>query len=62
MVVNFFLLGGKNKDFKNYAEILEYSDSEGGEEKWTRVGEMSKARSYHAVSVVDFVSFKDHCQ
>ena len=47
-------------DRKDYADIYEYSDTE-GEEKWTKVGEMSKARSYHAISVVDFVNFKD-CQ
>ena len=50
--------GGYRTD---YADILEYSDSE-GEEKWTRVGIMSAKRIAHGVSVVDFVNFKDHCQ
>ena len=60
ITINLYLLGGRDKDRKNHADILEYSDSE--EEKWTRVGEMYKARRYHAVSVVDFVNFKDHCE
>ena len=60
IIINLYLLGGRDKDRKDYADILEYSDSE-GEEKWTRVGEMSKNRNWHAVSVVDFVNFKDHC-
>ena len=43
-----------------YADILEYSDSE-GEERWSQVGEMSKGRAWHAVSIIDFDKFKDHC-
>ena len=42
-----------------YAEILEYSDSEG---KWISDGEMSKKRKFHAVSIIDFDKFKDYCQ
>ena len=62
IIISFYLKGGKDKDvWTYYADILEYSDSE-AEEKWTRVGEMSKARYFHAVSVVDFVDFKYHCQ
>ena len=45
--------------FNDYADIMEYSE-EGG--KWTRVGEMSKKRGYHAVSIVDFDEFKSYCQ
>ena len=35
-----------------YADILEYSDSE-REEKWTKVGELSKPRKEIEVSIVD---------
>ena len=52
-------LGVRDKEEKGYADILEYIDSE---ENWTKVGEMSKARIAHAVSVVNFVNFKDNCQ
>ena len=43
---------------------MEYADSEaeGEDAKWTMVGEMSKKRFYHAVSVVDFEQFKDYCR
>ena len=61
IIINLYLLGGKDNNRDYAADILEYSDSE-GEEKWTRVGEMSKNRNWHAVSVVDFVNFNDHCQ
>ena len=61
IIIRLYLQGGMDEDRKDYADIYEYSDTE-GEEKWTKVGEMSKARSYHAISVVDFVNFKDHCQ
>ena len=62
IIIKFYLKGGLDKDKKtDYADILEYSDSE-GEEKWTRVGKMTQARWYHAVSVIDFVNFKEHCQ
>ena len=54
-------LGGRDKDWNKYAEILEYSDLK-GEEKWTNIGEMSKTRFAHAVSIIDFDKFKDHCQ
>ena len=53
-------LGGRDKDWKSYADILEYSDSE-GEEKWSKIGEMAKKRFYHAVSIIDFDKFKDYC-
>ena len=53
--------GGRDKKDHYYADILEYSDSK-GEEKWTKVGEMSKASGFQGVSVVDFVNFKNHCQ
>ena len=60
IIINLYLSGGEDKR-EGYADILEFSDSE-GEENWIRVGEMSKARSVHGVSVVDFVNFNDHCQ
>ena len=50
--------GGRDEDGITHADIYEFS---GSEEKWTRVGEMTDVRMYHAVSVVDFVNFKDHC-
>ena len=53
--------GGQDADENTHAEILEYSDSE-GEEKLTSVGEMSKKRARHAVSIIDFDNFKDYCQ
>ena len=59
IIINLYLSGGSG-NFRD-ADILEFSDSL-GEEKWTRVGEMSKTRSQHGVSVVDFGNFKDHCQ
>ena len=43
----------------DYADILEYSEGNG---KWTRVGEMSGKRSFHAVSIVEYANFKDYCQ
>ena len=52
--------GGQDYAQYTHAEILEYSVSE-GEEKWTRVGEMSKKRARHAVSIIDFDNFKDYC-
>ena len=61
IIIRLYLQGGMDEDRKDYADIYEYSDTE-GEEKWTKVGEMSKARSYHVISVVDFLNFKDHCQ
>ena len=48
--------GVDNRDFKEYADILEFSDSEG---KWTRVGEMAQPRAAAAVSIVDFDEFKE---
>ena len=53
-------VGGADS-WNNYADILKYSDSE-GEEKWTKVEEMSKKRSKHAVSIIDFDKFKNHFQ
>ena len=53
-------LGGRDSG-NYYADILEYSDSD-GEERWSNVGEMSKVRYYHAVSIIDFDKFKDYCQ
>ena len=61
IITDLYLLSGGEDERIYYADILDFSDSE-GEEKWTRVGEMSKARGDHGVSVVDFVDFKDHCQ
>lgn len=55
----FFGDGGEDTDRNEYADILEYSDEEG---KWTRVGEMSEKRNFHAVSIIDFNKFKDYCQ
>ena len=60
IITNLYFLGGED-GFK-YADILEYSDSEGEENKWTKVGEMSQANSYAGVSVVSFDEYKDHCQ
>ena len=59
--INLYLLGGEDNNRDYAADILEFSDSL-GEEKWTRVGVMSKKRCWHGVSVVDFVNFKDHCK
>ena len=50
--------GVDNRNYKEYADILKFSDSE---EKWTRVGEMAQPRSAGAVSIVDFDEFKDSC-
>ena len=44
---------------EQYADILEFSDSE---EKWTKVGEMAKPRAAAAVSLVDLDDFRYHCQ
>ena len=55
------LKGGMDEDWTRYADILQFSDSE-GEEKWTRVGEMSQSRFDHEVSVVDMNNFKKFCQ
>ena len=48
-------------EYKERADILQFSDSE-EEDKWTKVGEMSKPRANHAVSIVDMNDFKYHCQ
>ena len=48
-------------EYKERADILQFSDSE-EEDKWTKVGEMSKPRNNHAVSIVDMNDFKNHCQ
>ena len=58
------LFGGEDKQDEQfygqvYADILEYSEMEG---RWSRVGEMSRARVYHGAAVVDFDQFKTHCQ
>ena len=45
--------------FKGYADILEYSEVEEG---WTRIGQLSTSKSSHAVSIVDYDNFKDHCR
>ena len=51
-------VGGRAGGWNDHlAEILEYSEGE-----WISVGEMSKKRSYHAVSIIDFDNFRDHCQ
>ena len=50
-----------DEDWTRYADILQFSDSE-GEEKWTKVGEMSLSRLGHGVSVVDMNNFKKYCQ
>ena len=54
-----FYEGGEDSDWNTYARILEYSE---GEEKWTRVGEMSKKRKAHSISIIDFDNFKSYCQ
>ena len=56
-----FLQGGREKNGIDHAEVLEYSDSK-EKQKWIRVGAMSKARSYQAISIVDMEDFKNHCQ
>ena len=43
------------------SDILQFSDSE-GEEKWTKIGEMSPSRAEQAVSIVDMNKFKKYCQ
>ena len=48
-----------DNDYEDHADILEYSESEEG---WTTIGQMSTARSQHAVSIVDYDNFKDYCQ
>ena len=54
------LSGGQN-DEGAYADILEFSDSE-EEEKWTKVGEMSRSWDDAGVSVVSFDKYKKYCQ
>ena len=56
---SFVFKGGEDKKRYVYAEILEYSNSE---EKWISTGKMSKKRDSHAVSIIDFYEFEDHCQ
>ena len=41
------------------ADIFEFSE---GDEKWTKVGEISQSRASFAVSIVDFNDYKNHCQ
>ena len=62
IIINLYLLGGEDRRDKFYADILEYSDSEGEEKKWTKIGEMSQARADTSVSVVSFDEYKNHCQ
>ena len=51
--------GGSSQNMRtDYSDILEYSEVE---EKWKRVGEMSKHRSSGAVSVVNFDEYKEYC-
>jgi len=55
------LFGGTDIDYKSYADILQFSNSK-GEEKWSRVGEMSQSRVYHAVSIVNSNDYTESCQ
>ena len=59
--INLSLLGG-NDSYEHYADIWEYSNSEGEEKKWTKVGEISQIRADAGASVVSFDEYKDHCQ
>ena len=49
---------GYRYEDKELADILQFSDLN----LWTKVGEMSKPRANHAVSIVDMNDFKYHCQ
>ena len=46
-------------DYNDYADIMEYSEGGG---KWTRVGEMSQAKVFPGVTIIDFDQFKTFCR
>ena len=54
-----YLLGGKDQNEYVYADIIEFSHIEG--KKWTKVGEMTRSRFDHGISIVDFQEYKGYC-
>ena len=61
LIACIYFKGGSDNDHIDYADIMEYSDSE-VEEKWTKVGEMSQSRAASGVSIVNFDEYKTYCQ
>lgn len=55
-MISFTYLGGQ----ETYADILQFSDSK-GDEKWIKVGEMSRSRYGQAASLVNFTNYEQHC-
>ena len=49
--------GGLDKTRTNLADVLDYDPDA---DKWTKVGEMAKARSYHGMSLVP-AKTADYC-
>ena len=62
VLVSKYLKGGQERGTISTRYVLEYSDTEGDEKKWTKVGEMSEPRRHHGVSIVDYDNFKIFCQ
>ena len=51
------MAGGRVSDGEFFKDILMYEDSE---DKWTKVGDLCQARSYHGMSLVPAV-VEDEC-
>ena len=51
--------GKKEGGGERHSEILEFSIRN---EKWTRVGNMSRPRAYSAISIVNFDDYKPYCR
>ena len=45
-------------EFLAMKHIMEYNQEK---EKWTKIGEMTEGRRWHAVSVIDFAGYEKHC-
>ena len=50
-----YVIGGYDGD-EHYDDILEYKDSD----SWSKLGTMTKGRSYHGLSVVSINDFPDY--
>ena len=56
--ITFYFLGGDDYVGPYYDEILEFSPET---ESWTLVDMMREKRAAHAISVVNFKDFAEHC-
>jgi len=55
---NLFMIGGQS-DYDYFADILRFDIEK---EEWVKIGEMSKARRWHALTQIPLSKVENYCQ